>query len=1208
MITFIHVGDPHYSKDTQALAATSLETAIDIGTEKRIDFWALPGDLEDRGIQASDAGGLNRLKDLIQRLLDVAPIAAVSGTETHDLPGCYRVFEDMVGKGGGRFFLLTPDRPCFLDVGSGSLGKCMILGCPEPQRADFLAGASGLSAEEAIDRVRAGIKAIMVRLGDIRREHQDLPCVLLLHGSVRGSMMANGELSEGGLEITAEDLALVGADYIACNDIHLAQQIGVDPEKLVRPGIPWKITGLPAFYGGSLYPVNWGERDQKCLNLVQIVDDVEADNLTEHANGGVYLTRWPVGHPPRNKVVLTWPAQASPADYLGMQTWFVIKAPEAEAKALDPAEILTGYLAQGALDGSRVDIDPIPVEAQRAKEITEKDTLRDKVVIAAKALGKSEPTEAILAKADDLEREGRKEGVGITRRDIIAEKLRLSGHIALQKRSDADEAVLDLSKYGPGVIPLIAPNGSGKTALKENFHPFLTEFTDGRNGNLRDNFCLRDSARETWYREAITGDRYRSLLEIDAVTKTGGITATLFHTPVDGVEVKLSNGKTQADYLEKTMGVFGTESMYVRCGFWMQEPSKKYPRLRRTTEGQKKEIFNEFVGNERFQVYSKKAGKKATDHGDNAARERLQADTMQRQADELPSVRISWTERTLELDAQRVTVAGILERGKRAKAELEVLAAAVKAQEMAEAEVKSLREQKAQKEKIVADAEAAIIKYTEAAKSKEINQKVVTTWDALKAEEAVENGKITEAGKERDRKRTAHAAILKTHNENVRAVEGTKANLRTESARVAGDRKALQADIKHLEEELKDPLAAFDGTCFNCGELLKNQKLSAEQTKYDAKVQRRAATEKKLADLRADLVANGKKIAELDAKLAAIVIPTALPDLVLDPVDERGLKRVKDTLAVLGDIEVARKSLSTAAKAETQLEETRKQKATSTVEASRLGDAVMKLEATIDDRLKGKHDAKSAERDKLFDEYTADKERLASLQTLVTEKAERITALEVVSAEIAGHREAAEVSDVQAAEWRYMEWICGPDGIQALELDALGPSIAIEANKLLDVLKNYPQIDNHYDRVKFETQRESKGDGHKIEDFTILCHDTKPRLPESMQWVDFAKTSVGEAVWLDLALDFAFGIVRERNQGTRLLVYLQDESDAALDEVRRRAFFTMLQAAHDASGRYQTIVTTHSLEAQQMFSQCIYLEDLVTKPASLAKDEQEVAA
>ena len=94
--------------------------------------------------------------------------------------------------------------------------------------------------------------------------------MMLYHGAVTGATMANGQLVEGGISIGREDLELVGADYYALGDIHLAQQI----------------PGLPAYYPGSAYPVNWGEVDQKGFNLVELnpvamYADRDLDSATE---------------------------------------------------------------------------------------------------------------------------------------------------------------------------------------------------------------------------------------------------------------------------------------------------------------------------------------------------------------------------------------------------------------------------------------------------------------------------------------------------------------------------------------------------------------------------------------------------------------------------------------------------------------------------------------------------------------------------------------------------------------------------------------------------------------------------------------------------------------------------------------------------------------------------------------------------------------
>jgi hypothetical protein len=77
---------------------------------------------------------------------------------------------------------------------------------------------------------------------------------MLYHGAIDGATLANGQLLEGGIALGREDLALVGADYYAMGHVHLAQQI----------------PGLPAYYAGSAFPVDWAEVDVKGCNLVEL--------------------------------------------------------------------------------------------------------------------------------------------------------------------------------------------------------------------------------------------------------------------------------------------------------------------------------------------------------------------------------------------------------------------------------------------------------------------------------------------------------------------------------------------------------------------------------------------------------------------------------------------------------------------------------------------------------------------------------------------------------------------------------------------------------------------------------------------------------------------------------------------------------------------------------------------------------------------------
>jgi len=174
-----------------------------------------------------------------------------------------------------------------------------------------------------------------------------------------------------------------------------------------------------------------------------------------------------------------------------------------------------------------------------------------------------------------------------------------------------------------------------------------------------------------------------------------------------------------------------------------------------------------------------------------------------------------------------------------------------------------------------------------------------------------------------------------------------------------------------------------------------------------------------------------------------------------------------------------------------------------------------------------------------------------------------------------------EALEREAEDWRFLERACGPDGIQALELDALAPGIAEIANRLLAASGNTGQI-------QFRTTRiGGKGSKTKqIEDFLVYYID------EAGEEQEIATLSGGESVWIRKALYDAFAVIRARNTGVRFGTVFLDEADGALDPESRIRYLRMLEAAHVEAGRYQTIIVTHSTELQAMVERTINVADL----------------
>jgi exonuclease SbcC len=170
--------------------------------------------------------------------------------------------------------------------------------------------------------------------------------------------------------------------------------------------------------------------------------------------------------------------------------------------------------------------------------------------------------------------------------------------------------------------------------------------------------------------------------------------------------------------------------------------------------------------------------------------------------------------------------------------------------------------------------------------------------------------------------------------------------------------------------------------------------------------------------------------------------------------------------------------------------------------------------------------------------------------------------------------------EAEAAEWRYLEQATGPDGIQAFELDAMGPGISEVANRLLSAA--------YGSRFSIElrtTRIAGKGSKtRRVEDFAIIVVDNELLTEQPIETL-----SGGESVWIKRALYDAFALIRDKTTGIRFLTVFADEADGALDPESRQKYFAMLEAAHHESGRRHTIVITHSPEVQEAIGQRIVM-------------------
>ena len=328
-----------------------------------------------------------------------------------------------------------------------------------------------------------------------------------------------------------------------------------------------------------------------------------------------------------------------------------------------------------------------------------------------------------------------------------------------------------------------------------------------------------------------------------------------------------------------------------------------------------------------------------------------------------------------------------------------------------------------------------------------------------------------------------------------------------------------------------------------------------------------------------NVVAFEKTLAATEQAIADLEWPTE-PEF--EPFDDFGLESIKDELVAV-PIDVLRKSVETAKIAAAKIETIDVQLENNTGKRDSLisdyNEQTERHSDTIEEEYRDSERAIEQQREA----YRLTRETLIKTEKdrdavsgLIDDLKKKVEELKEIQATIE-----AKIED--AGEWRFLETACGPNGIQALELDALAPSIAEVANRLLE-----SAYDSRF-KIEFRTTRiAGKGSKTKqVEDFEIMINDSSDGSEQALDTL-----SGGEGVWIKKAIYDAFGIIRAKNTGVQFLTVFLDEADGALDPEAKAHYLRMVEAAHAESGRNHTILITHSEAIQEMIVQSIVLGDL----------------
>lgn len=714
---------------------------------------------------------------------------------------------------------------------------------------------------------------------------------------------------------------------------------------------------------------------------------------------------------------------------------------------------------------------------------------------------------------------------------MINQRIRLKGFTGIQSGMGLEEVEVDLRGLR-GLVAICGDNGGGKTTFLECLQPFRQMVS--REGGLKEHTYLSQSVKELWF----TMDKveYHSTVLVNPQKEKS-----------TGVLLPGAKGGLVSDYDTELRKLMGSPAMFMNSVFAGQK-SKRFTDL---TEGKRKELFVEFLGLDRLINYCQ----------------------ISRGCEKLIKVKRTSAEEELRRLQDKIGDLDELKQKIKTKEEdLETFKKYI-------AHLNNLLDEAKAKHGLLEAQALEVVK-----KKGEI--------EALKA-------KID--GMER---------AIRTE------IEGGISRLRTHEAGLEREVKSVEQDIADASDrilEADDKLNLIAGIESVDPQTL--DKMNIELKLIDERIRRLNDTAKKEAGLSATLKAKDKEVKRLedrpeDCKIDdCVFIAGALQAREEVKKIQQEMKGMAIDLASLPEITQRRDSLSNelstlienqqkVADREHLKQRIKENDNLITVKTNKTNELKKKIEKTSKsigslnvqsalDRNQGLKDLSlelSKARESIDEDIIFQRDKLKNemegMQNTIRETGDKIAqtgaGLGVLKNEVADTEKAQEeikslVGRIKFLESEQSDWVvlgsaCGKDNLQALEIDAVAPTVTGYANSLLSACYGSRFA------IKFETVDEK---GRETFDVVVIDNDrNRPMFIEDL--------SGGEEVWILKALRLAVTLMMKSRSGRRFQTLYSDEEDGALSVANKVSYVNMYRKAMDIGGFEVAYLISHSPEVIQL--------------------------
>lgn len=773
-------------------------------------------------------------------------------------------------------------------------------------------------------------------------------------------------------------------------------------------------------------------------------------------------------------------------------------------------------------------------------------------------------------------------------------RLKLRGAIGIKKGLGVDEVEIDFTKFSPGLIALTGRNGSGKTTIMENLHPYRTMVS--RDGSLQNHFFLKDSYRVL---EFVYGDDiYESKILIDGLT--GASEAYLTQHEIGGHGwVPLNDGKLTT-YDQSIEKLLGSQDLFFNSVFSGQK-SKGIAELK---PADRRKLFYELLNLNSYEVYLERSKdqlkgnelKLAQVDGEiKAVTAQIPARTIQELVQEKKETLELVDVKTNEIELFNTSIIAINNEIQTLQVKARVLEDKQNQNDEIWIKINNLEEDihlltdghnrnVAEQIGLIAEYRGIIRSYENKVLDKKKIESGLQAIEDLTCElnslqekrrELLElNGKIQQEYSE------ANQALKKR--------ESYLEELRREKITAENNYKNAVRSVNEAskDSEILDSVPCDEATGFKCT-FLSNAHASKKNLDFFESEERRLALQLKnvenLVSKNEKEIRSEKEMIEERYKVAKSKVEgSELHQQIHNLNYEIELLKKNDFPSLAKQLQDSELNFvlykEKIASAESIIEQFKNSFEKSLVE---IKNRIEELTKQIDNEIESKIDtiseqiiARQNDLKSIQDEKCNADNSLMVFKNIITQLEHDIEIAkknQLLLTQLESEKNQVE-ADIR--EWNFLCKAFDKTGIPVLKLENSGIEITSIANDLLSLFENKF-------RIVFETTSLTKDKKKTKETFDI-------NIIEEDGVCEIGNKSGGQQVWLETAIQLAIMILLS-SQGKKVETAFLDEKDGALDLDNAFAYIEMLKRAHTMSGVHNTFVITHRTELLDFIPQQVKL-------------------